>query len=243
MIDLWSSAGNDIPRQMQNQNRCLLPMDEVQFDVLSPDTSPAPALRPGLWGRMVQLAAIFSGIQDLHKQHVNHNITDAAAEEITRGLANDLDQFAEDLPASVRLTESNAQWHADRRLGSAYVALHLGYLHYSTLLYFQYLDLQQEQTPAVVFFASKCRTYAAAFSDLLRLSKRIKGCEAVYFIVAHMTVVSSATLLHTLLFGHDSELPQTRDRLKQNFETLVELRNYWPAVGQLVSYSSWSSGG
>jgi hypothetical protein len=230
MIDRWSSAGSDLPRQLHDNNYPL-PMDEQQFIMLSTSTS---VVRPGLWGRMVQLATVFCEVQDLHRQHVASDIDDATAEAIVQRLEGKLDVFVESLPPEVRLTEENARSYAQLGLGSAFVALHLGFHHYSTLLCFHYLDLQLESTPTVARFASKCEHHAACFSDLLSLSKRIPGCEAVYFIVAHMTVVSSATLLHKLLFGEQSELQGTRERLKNNFGTLVELRRYWPAVDRLV---------
>lgn len=234
MIDRWSSAGSDLPRQLL-ENDQLLPMDETQFASLSSSTD---IIRPGLWGRMVQLAGIFCEVQDLHRQHVAHEIDDLHADMQVRRLSDDLHEFAKSLPKEVRLSEANARAFVENGLGSAYVALHLGYHHYSTLLYFHYLDLQLDRTPSTSPFAAKCRHHAASFSDLLSMSQRIAGCEAVYFIVAHMTVVSSAALLHTLLFGEQEEMDATRARLQNNFSTLVELRKYWPAVEQLVCSSS-----
>jgi hypothetical protein len=233
MIDRWSSAGSDLPRQLQD-NIEVLPMDETQFACLTPSTS---VIRPGLWGRMVQLASIFCDVQDLHRQHVAHVISDQVADVRVQAISADLDNFVMSLPSEIRLSESNARAFAEKRVGSAYVALHLGYHHYSTLLYFHYLDLQLDRTPSASPFAAKCRYHAASFSDLLSMSQRIPGCEAVYFIVAHMTVVSSAALLHTLLFGEQEEMDATRSRLQNNFGTLVELRKYWPAVEDLVRAS------
>ncbi len=111
----------------------------------------------------------------------------------------------------------------------------MGYYHYTNLLYFPFLDLRLEQTATQTLFADRCRRSAATFSDFLALSHDIDGCEVVYLIVGHMTVVSSAALLHVLLFGADIELPITRKRLEANFKTLVKLKAYWPAIGFLVS--------
>lgn len=236
MIDRWSSAGNGLRREMQNDDQCPLPMDELHFETLLPTKSGLTCARPGLWGYMIQLAQVFERVQDLHRQHVNHYNTELEAERSTLSIEADLDAFISRLPNSTRFTEENLQWYAQRGLGSAFVALHLGYHHYSTLLYFHYLDLQLIQSTTVVDFASKCRRHAAAYSDLLELSTRIPRCEVLYFIVAHMTVVSSAALLHTLLFGERSELERTRERLKFNFEVLVRLKKYWPAVSHLVIF-------
>lgn len=237
MIDRWASAGSGLRRQLQIDGQCPLPMDELHFEHMLTGSPGIPAPRPGLWGYMVQLAQVFERVQDLHRQHVNHHNTELEAERSTLSIEAELDTFITRLPNSNRFTVDNLRWYAQRGLGSAFVALHLGYHHYSTLLYFHYLDLQLIQSATVVEFASKCRRHAAAYSDLLKLSTEIPGCEALYFIVAHMTVVSSAALLHTLLFGEASELEQTRERLRLNFETLVRLKKYWPAVGHLVSVS------
>lgn len=248
MIDSWSSAGSGLPREItrnyHDHDVTPLPMEEVHFASLGLSTSarkfgrPGTPLRPGLWGYMIQLAAIFGRVQDLHRHHVNHDTPELDAETMTKNISQDLDSFVTNLPPGTRLSEENATYYVGLGLGSAFVALHLGLHHYSTLLYFHYLDLQLDQSPAVRIFASKCRYHAAAFSDLLELSQRVPGCDAVYLIVAHMTVVSSAALLHTLLFGEHSELQKTRERLKFNFETLVRLRKYWPAVDHLVSVFS-----
>lgn len=235
MIDRWSSAGNGLRRELQDDHPCPLPMEESYFETLSPTKSGVTAARPGLWGYMIQLAQIFGRVQDLHRQHVNHFNTELEAERSTLSIEADLDAFITHLPLSTRYSEENLRCYAQRGLGSAFVALHLGYHHYSTLLYFHYLDLQLIQSATVVDFASKCRRHAAAYSDLLELSTRIPRCEVLYFIVAHMTVVSSAALLHTLLFGESSELQRTRERLKFNFEVLVQLKRYWPAVSHLVN--------
>lgn len=235
MADLWSSAGHDLPRQIQASDSFLLPMDELQFHQLHPDSHSQEISRPGLWGRMIQLVHVFRDIQDLHRKYVDCGMNDVDIEATTWRLSAPLDDFVRSLPENVQLREVNIQEHATKGLGPAFVALHLGYHHYSTLLYFHYLDLRLEQSATVTSFASKCRHHAAAYSDLLRLSWTIPRCKTVYFIVAHMIVVSSATLLHTLLFGEQSELLQARQRLEFNFEALVEMRQYWPAVDQLVS--------
>lgn len=235
MADLWSSAGHDLPRQMRASDSFLLPMDELQFDQLQLGSHYLETSRPGLWGRMIQLVHVFRDIQDLHRKYVDCGMNDADIEATTWRLSAPLDDFIQSLPENVQLREENIQEHAKKGLGPAFVALHLGYHHYSTLLYFHYLDLRLEQSATVTSFASKCRHHAAAYSDLLRLSWTIPRCKTVYFIVAHMIVVSSATLLHTLLFGEQSELLQARQRLEFNFEALVEMRQYWPAVEQLVS--------
>lgn len=242
MIDRWGSAGHHLPRQLPDHgiNSPPLPMDELYFSTLRPGShNSADATRPGLWGRMVQLAHVFTKVHDLHRARVQGSKSHKEAEDRTYELAMELDSWSLSLPGHILPTPENMRQHARRGLGSAFVALHMGYYHYMNLLYFPFLDLQLDKTPTQRLFADRCKKSAAAFSDFLVLSDEIDGCEVIYFIVAHMTAVSSAALLHVLMFGHEAELPATRRRLESNFKVLVKLRSYWPAVALLVRGSSW----
>lgn len=239
MIDRWGSAGHHLPRQLPDHiNDSLdLPMEEHFFDSLQPGSQPGHvgAPRPGLWGRMVQLARIFTKIHDLHRSSVDGNNNRRQIEDRTCELATEFDSWALSLPGNLLPTPENMHIHSQMGLGSAFVALHMGYYHYMNLLYFPFLDLQLEQTAMQAMFADRCKKSAADFSDFLALSEGIQGCEVVYFVVAHMTIVSSAALLHVLMFGHETELPETRRRLEANFKIMVKLSSYWPAVNLLVS--------
>lgn len=239
MIDRWSSAGLSLPRQIQDNSLIPLPIFESDFHRMNPDHMSTNVVsgRPGLWAHMITLARIFGEIQDLVFRFASGELNVQQLESPIRQLADELESFADELPSYTRLSITNLEQHSTEGLGQAFVALHLGYHHYATLLYFQYLDLQLERTPVHRLFAARCKKHAASFSDLLQLSKKVKDCEAVYFIVGHMTVVSSGALLHTLFFGDDTELPDTRQRLEANFETLTELRRYWPAIGMMVRES------
>ena len=238
MMDRWGSAGKQLPRELPDRNldNVPLPMDECMFSRIHSGSllENADAPRPGLWGRMVQLAEIFTMVHDLNRDRAHGHKTYQETEWRTYELAAELDNWRLALPPDILPTEEHLRHHARQGLGSVFVALHMGFYHYTNLLYFPFLDLQLEKTPTQVLFSDRCRHSAAAFSDFLSLSNEIEGCEVVYFIVAHMTIVSSAALLHVLLFGHETELPATRQRLERNFKTLVKLAGYWPAVKQLM---------
>ena len=239
MIDRWSSAGLAVPPQISDDNRSHnLPMSELRFWHLKPDDPQSEEYYQsgshGLWGYMVMLAEIFGHIQHLHKSLADGVLNDMEAEQRTRSSAHELERFIELLPLEIHFSAENLKTHADLGLGRAFVALHLGYHHYATLLYFPYLDHQQRETPNRAMYSSRCKHHAVQFSDILRLSNEVEECEALYFIVGHMTVVSSAALIHTLLFGQQEELPQTRSRLCDNFAMILKLREYWPAVDLMV---------
>ncbi|KAL6233078.1 hypothetical protein BDW75DRAFT_232245 [Aspergillus navahoensis] len=239
MIDQWSSAGLDMPRQISDTNQHPLPMLELEFWKLRSGEQHIGTAEqnhsPGLWGYMVILARIFGKIHELHRHLVNGRITDTETEERTRALALELEEFAHSLPANVKHTQENLKHHARLGLGATFVALHLGYHHYSTLLYFHYLDSTLTRVANQSLFAARCKYHAAAFSDLLSFSSRVPGCEAVYFIVSHMAVISSSALLHTLLFGEFRELPDARRRLYSNFQVLLELKQYWSDVDTMIA--------
>ncbi|KAL4920824.1 hypothetical protein BDW62DRAFT_176301 [Aspergillus aurantiobrunneus] len=239
MIDQWSSAGLDMPRQIPETSQHPLPMLELEYWRLTPGEQQTGTIiqdhSPGLWGYMVILARIFGKIHELHRQLANVNMADTEREKQTRTLALELEEFAQNLPSNVEHTKDNLEQHAMLGLGATFVALHLGYHHYSTLLYFHYLDSTFAQVPGQALFAARCKYHAAAFSDLLSFSNGISGCEAVYFIVSHMTVISSSALLHTLLFGELSELPDARRRLYSNFQVLLKLKQFWPDVNTMIA--------
>lgn len=235
MIDQWSSAGLGVPKQLTDDDCNPLPMNELKFWELNSVVSPFGVTgSPGLWGYMIMLAKIFGRIQNLHQRLANEKLSDQEAEYVTNSLSSNLESFMEVLPAEYHFSLANLRAHAAQSLGRAFVALHLGYHHYATLLYFPYLDHQLKEISNQGLYAGRCKYHAAAFSDLLKLSHEEEECDAVYVIVAHMTVVSSAALLHTLLFGEHPELPETRSRLSDNFAILLKLKEYWPAVEMMV---------
>ncbi|KAJ5986122.1 hypothetical protein N7451_010487 [Penicillium sp. IBT 35674x] len=235
MIDQWSSAGLNLPRQFHD-DRHRLPMAETEFWSLQPGQrlESISDSRPGLWGHMVILARIFGHIQDLHQKLANGLLEEGTAERITQNLAHKFEHFVQDLPPTLIFSLENLRRHARMGLGRAFVALHLGYHHYATLLYFPYFDVKTSPNVNRTLFVARCKYHATSFSDLLRSSQETPDCEAVYLIVAHMTVVSSSALLHTLLFGDQAELLDVRKRLISNFETLLKLEQYWPGVGLMV---------
>lgn len=134
---------------------------------------------------------------------------------------------------------STSLWKTSRTMQLSALDVHLSPFTWATtimqLFFFPYLDHQQRETPNRAMYSSRCKHLAVQLSDILRLSHEVEDWEALYVIVGHMTVVLSAALIHTLLFGQQEELPQTRSRLCDNFAILLKLREYWPAVELMVS--------
>lgn len=232
MADRWSSSGLGLPRQITEPDGPVgLPMDEAVFHSLPTlQVTIETSWVPGLWAQMIMLVRLFVTIQDLNRRSATG---DFGSDELTRNvdtITQQLEQWEDVLPDHFRMSKENLDFHESRGTGGAFVALHLGFYHYSALLYFQFLEGGESKR-----YVEKCKLYAAAYSDLLRQSRRRKSCEALYATVAHMAVVSSSVLVHTLLFGEEHELDQARRLLNSNFEAILELERYWPSCSLMVS--------
>lgn len=240
MADRWCSAGLNLPRQLTDDKRTIrLPVDEFYFQRMEPDFQGlSEPVGPGLWAHMITLVDIFTSVQDLNRRLVEEHVEVDILEQAVSQLAGAFDAWIESLPVHVRMTEANLDAHIEKGLGGPFVALHLGYHHYATLLFFQYLDLQRPITPNTEAYARRCKYHAHSLSTLLESSREKGKCDAVYATVGHMTVVSSSVLLHTLQFGEGDELAPARTRLNSNFVGLIELKTLWPSLARTVSHDA-----
>jgi hypothetical protein len=238
LVDTWASGGSGLPRQFDILNLApRLPMDEEIFTNMRPGDPDVPSSewRPGFWGYNVKMATIYSQITDLTKQIVHSSTWDEEViEDGVRDLAVRLAAFEESLPMTMRYSPSNLTLQVKRGLGRNFIALHLGFNHYATLLFYQYLDRNRPFTTNGSAYAQRCKHHAILFSDIVKASRTCSGAEALYNIVGHVTVVSSSVLLHSFLFGNPDEVDDIRQRLESNFESLVQLRKYWPSVELMV---------
>lgn len=236
MADRWCPPALGLPREVLNSNRMLeLPMDEVVFQGLRHDIEfDNDARTGGLWKDKITLVEIFGPIQDLNISLLSSNHETVLIDQQLERLEARLNQWLEQLPRNRRMNNENLDLHRTAGEGGTFVALHLGYHHYSTLLYFQYLDASPSQTVNRHDLAQKCRSHALQFSQLLHQARSTNDCHVVYLTVAHMTMVSSSVLLHMLLFGDEAEIEIARVHLVYNFEALVELGRYWPHVGHII---------
>ena len=116
---------------------------------------------------MVLLARIFGKIQGLHQKLADGVLGEHDAESITQELAKEFENFRQGLPPDLQFNMQYPKQHATVGLGQAFVALHLGYHHYATLLYFPFFDTQLSQTHSRALFVSLCKHHATMFSDLL----------------------------------------------------------------------------
>ena len=236
MADRWCSTGLGLPRRVNDSERTIdLPMDEHVFQEMSARQSTFRGPRKsGLWAHMSTLVEIFGPVQDLIRRLVQEHIDEVDLDRHVDDIAGRLDIWEENLPLDVKLSTKNLDEHQKRGLGSTFVALHLGYHHYSTLLFFQYLDTRRLSTPKSNIYADRCKNHAFQYSALLQLAREREGCEALHMTVGHMTMVASAVLLHTLLFGDESAVAAAREHLNSNFVMLIKLKKYWPGLEKTV---------
>ncbi|KAJ9148943.1 Nonribosomal peptide synthetase 12 [Pleurostoma richardsiae] len=228
MADHWCSSGLGLPRQMRPSDRAVdLPMDEALFHSLAPDQQEPVGIsrKPGLWAHMITLVQLFGPIQDLNQRVAANDINGDEVDRTVASLARQLQAWEEMLPPDAQFNDANLAAHCKRRVGGPFVALHLGFHHYSTLLYFQFLETSSNR-----LYVDRCKHHAKSYSALLKRARQEGGCEAVYPTVGHMATVSSSVLVHILLFGETDELAQARDGLNSNFEALLELKKYWPSL-------------
>ncbi|KAI5240513.1 hypothetical protein E4T42_08351 [Aureobasidium subglaciale] len=237
MADNWCSNGLGLPRQLESQQSNVdLPADEYLFQSSSADDTPdsLATSRRGLWAYMITLVDLFGPIYELNRRLVQDQLAENLAEQTVLLLSEQFDDWKATLPDHMQINDSNLEYHIERNLGGSFVALHLGYFHYQTLLYFQFLDLQRPRSPISDSLARRCKECALSYSRLLATTRDRGSCEAIYVTVGHMTVISSAVLLHTLLFGHDDEVPEARHNLTTNFSALIDLKQYWPGLDKIV---------
>lgn len=239
MIDRWTSGGINLPRLLNFSpvnSPLALPMNELIFRDWGTHKN-EENVHFQSWAQMIKLVYIYGHIQDLNNELVNGTMLFHEQHKIKESvldLSKQLDRWYESLPQEMRFTESNLVIYQEKNIARCFVALHLGYFHYSTLLYFQFLDVQQPSTPTRLEFAKRCTHYAMWTSYIVASTITKPGCEPLYNAVGHMTVVSSSVLLHQLLFGELGQAQRARECLESNFRTLMILKKYWPSVDIMI---------
>ncbi len=235
MADKWCFSGLGLPRKIHDSDPSPdLPMDEGNYRALAPDSIPSNNVwKPGLWAHMITLVRLFGPIQDVNRRSANGDAELRELNELVRNLSHQLDTWQESLPVDAQMNLVNLHKHQTQGTGGPFVALHLGYHHYATLLYFRFLEERVDAADDT--YVARCKHHSSSFSRLLSLARRRNFCEALYHTVGHMVVVSSSVLLYTLLFGEEAELDGAREALEANFEVLIELKQYWTITSLMVS--------
>ncbi|KAH7134145.1 hypothetical protein EDB81DRAFT_726057 [Dactylonectria macrodidyma] len=245
MADRWSSSSLGLPRQLSDTELAVdLPMDELVFESLTPEMTRLDVpWQPGLWAHKISLVQLFGPIQDLNRRSAYGSITSGEVEKSVASLDQQLENWEWMLPIDVRMGDENFERHVKRGTGGPFVALHLGYHHYATLLYFRFLEPLVPSSPTAALYRNKCKFHASSYSNLVKLARQRENCEVIYPTVGHMAVVSSSVLLHTLLFGEEADIQGARDAMNSNFAAIVELRQFWlntaPMINRLIAFQNF----
>ena len=199
MIDRWASAGLGLARQIHvDDNAPPLPMEEVQFRLLSSvqGSDTVKVWNPGIWSHMIALVKIFGDIQDFNKMLVEAvDWEEDYIETQVLHFAELLTAFERELPPAMSVSPENLDFQASRGVGRAFVALHLGYHHYATLLYYQYLDQRRPSTSTKRIFTERCKYHAIAFCELICMAAKQGAVEALHNVVGHSECLPSSASL------------------------------------------------
>ncbi|CAG9993185.1 unnamed protein product [Clonostachys byssicola] len=234
--DRWCVYGLGLPSQMRDPPATFsLPMNEKMFHNLRPDIDIMDGpWQPGLWAQKLALVRFFIPILELNRLAAKHKTSTAECELEVETLAQKLKNWEDSLPYYAQMNLGNLHRQQEKGMGGVLLTLHLVYHHYSILLFFRFLEDQKTDSTVSRAYATRCKSHATMFNSLLRQSRQLKACEAVYPVVGHMVTVASAVLLHTLLFGDLEESRAARQELEENFEALLELTQYWPSVSKMI---------
>ena len=251
MIDVWSSNGMRLPRNLSPRSDVPFPMEETVFlqlrreDLDLPSPNYIEESTASLLTQMVKLNAILVEITNLNKvTAASPSPTfDLSYRDAVDDLTLKLEGWYNNLPLQLQDTHANLARYAELGLGPIFVAVYLGYYHFGTLLYFQFLHedsytmsldtMDTEVLPrnTVHYYASKCRQHSTGLLDILYRAYSTPSCEVMYTMVGHVLVLASTVQLHILLFSSSEQaIRAARSRLEKNFEILSRLQAFWPTL-------------
>jgi hypothetical protein len=241
MIDVWSSAGVQLPRSIIPREDVPMPMEETLFLDLHSDSQtnrrPSFISEPShsLLAQMIKLNTILVEINAANQLAAYNDGYQLGNTDVIDSLSAKLDRWHQELPSEIHDTAGNLAYWAENGLGNVFVAVYLGYYHFGQLLYYQFLheearddDFYHAQTRS---YATKCKTHSINLCEILYRAYATPGCEVLYTMVGHVLVIASTVQLHVLLFSSDEvQICAARSRLERNFEILTRLQQYWSTL-------------
>jgi hypothetical protein len=234
MIDVWSSTGVRLPRQMPLIENMPLPIDEVVFlNLRQGEALPATFDHSSsLLAQMIRLNRILLEINSLNERTVSSATSGIILENEVMLLSNALDEWHASLPPFMHNTPSNLQRYTSQGLGRMFVAVYLGYYHFGQLLFYQFLHGDCHGTVlSAKFYADKCKAHAESLCEIIYAANSVPNCDVQYTMVGHILVIASTVQIHTLLFSDNAaQIAAARRRLERNFEILSQLKNHWPTL-------------
>lgn len=201
MIDVWSSNAARLPHLLPAKNNVSLPIHEADFlRMRKKDTfhqSPSQAIQTEVSSSVlvqkISLNSLLSEIAQLNRALAEEDLSYQDTQIATEDLAQRLEAWQQGLPETLTNTPENLTTQAAMGCGGAFVALHIGFYHFSQLLHYQ--SLHQSLTFDVATsprfaethgYAERCRASSTALCELLYAAQALPGAE-VYVSVPSPT--------------------------------------------------------
>ena len=244
IADRWSSADmSTLSKTSGESNPAYLVADEKEFMALNHTTgqsyaAPLGSSENGLWAQMAKTIETFRHISEtIHALGSGQSSISSQQDNIVH-LTIKLDEWEQGLPTGLSFTTENLEYFHSFGFGKTFLAMHIGFHHFRQLLYFPFLDSRRTSVAnPQLRYIELCKMNAMQVSHIASISRRTGGCDLLYYIIGHILVVSSSVHLHTLLFSDLEEADLARGHLVSNFETLMELKTYWPVIDSMVSFT------
>ncbi|KAG4440911.1 hypothetical protein IFR05_003601 [Cadophora sp. M221] len=241
IVDVWSSNSLQLPRLLNPKKDVAFPTSERAFFQMRRSHSylqfssfeSQEESSTSVFVQKIKLNPILSEIAQLNRTLAENTLSLHETHAATEALALRLNEWREQLPESLTDTPENLFAQSASGSGGVFVALHIGFYHFSQLLYFYYLHQSVSGYPTTEsnVFAERCRESSTAFCELLYAAQALPGAEVYYSMVGHALVISSTVQLHILLFTDNEEQSYAaRQRLEKNFVILSRLQKLWRTV-------------
>ncbi|KAH9208392.1 hypothetical protein DL95DRAFT_467801 [Leptodontidium sp. 2 PMI_412] len=241
IVDVWSSNSLQLPRLLNPKKDVPFPTSERAFFQMRRSHSylqfssfeSQEESSTSVFVQKIKLNPILSEIAQLNRTLAENTLSLHETHAATEALALRLNEWREQLPESLTDTPENLFAQSASGSGGVFVALHIGFYHFSQLLYFYYLHQSVSSYPTAEsnVFAERCRESSTAFCELLYAAQALPGAEVYYSMVGHALVISSTVQLHILLFTDNEEQSYAaRQRLEKNFVILSRLQKLWRTV-------------
>lgn len=228
MIDSWSSNSIQLPRLLPSRSDVRYPLSETEFlrirrthdfNQIPMMTSPHEELNSVLIQK-ITLSNLLSEIARLNKASAGKVLDPDTVEVTTIDIAQKLYTWHDGLPESLQNTPENLAMQAASGSGGAFVALHIGFYHFSQLLFYQYLHqsswLGYSSSPRFSGrqdHAEKCRESSTSLCELLYAAQSLPGAKVYVSIPSecHLSMFPGRRLVWNMIEKrHSSVVPYTR---------------------------------
>lgn len=214
MIDVWSSTNFHLPRLLPKKDEVPYPITDnaflnMQAGLGQPAASLSSSLSSGQYktsilAETVQLNLILADIAQLNRAAASGASSGPQIDIATEILAGRLSRWRSQLPTWLWDTRSNLEYHASSGTGGAFVALHIGYYHFSQLMYYRYLHIPEmdeaiasPRTAEAASYAENCRHNSVALCELVYNAYGTQGAE-VYVSSTRLVVHTVPLHFHAL---------------------------------------------